>query len=149
MSLVENLLNRLNIRRSREDAATRKIGIVLWDLRGLKEEERKGFDPGFYFKIGPVPVEVAKQPDFLEKLIPNFTQMLHEQGFSKGEEFKEPISRDGTVVAGPTWRYTEVGYYDDFSTLVVQAEPLDSKVLENIPIDYMRKQALSATLVQF
>ena len=124
-----------------------EINVILWDLRGMTEDERRGYEPGFYFIVGPSTKRMALQSDFIHKLTPYFAQVINNQGFNEGEGLKRPIGDKGDIVAYPTWKNTEIGYYEEDHALVVKAEPLDPKVLKNIPLDVHRKQALTSMTV--
>ena len=144
MSFFERLLGRSA---SKKEKPGREINVILWDLRGMTEDERRGYKPGFYFIVGPTTKGMAEHPDFILNLTPYFTQVINNQGFNEGEGLKRPIDDQGDIMVYPSWKYTEIGYYEEDHALVVKAEPLDKNVLENIPVDPQRKQALSSITV--
>ncbi|MCH7641520.1 hypothetical protein IID22_04970 [Patescibacteria group bacterium] len=144
---MERFLNIFSRLKRGEERAGRQVGIGFFDLRGMTDEERMGFEPGFYFKIGPIPEAQTQKEDFLYSLIPHFHTMIADQGFSEGEY--KPIPPDGKFGIGPTWRFTEDYFDEESSTFIVKAEPLSKKVLEKIPVDTERKQALATISVSF
>ena len=144
---MERFLNIFGRLKRGEERAGRQVGIGFFDLRGMTDEERAGFEPGFYFRIGPISEAEALQEGFLYSLIPHFHTMIADQGFNEGGY--KPIPPDGKFVAGPSWLFTEDYFDEESSTFIVKAEPLSKKVLEKIPVDTERKQALATISVSF
>ncbi len=142
---MERFLNIFSRLKRGEERAGRQVGIGFFDLRGMTDEERVGFEPGFYFRIGPISEAQTQKEGFLYSLIPHFHTMIAGQGFNEGEY--KPIPPDGKFVTGPSWRFTEDYFDEESSTFIVKAEPLSKKVLEKIPVDTERKQALAAISV--